>query len=242
MYQAQRGVKKATRSKPKGATKKAMQQVAQTEIVKASEPKSVFTNLDEIPNTTTGSSTLSSLSLITRGTAGNQRVGQQVKPTKFVLKAWFRPRGLKSEAEQFDSAFYSRVIIVRQKPNARIVSGTPAEIQINNSEFFKTGGGTTAGVGTDFKDIFYKFNTNLGTVIYDKKFFISGNQNLNNTREINFTYRFPKSAKMHWTDASAYPHEMITMFIINRKADDDVDAQPKTVEYSGHAELYYRDL
>lgn len=231
---------KSRKSKP--TSKKAIEKIARKEIMKVQELKSVFSELDEIPNASQASTTLTCLSLIGRGNDGNQRVGNQVQPVSFSLHGWFRPRGLKSgTGDQFDSAFYSRIIIVRQKPQMRMVSGTPAEIQIGSSEFFRKAGGHTGGQTNDFKDIFYKFNHQLGTVIYDKKFFVSGSENQNNTREIKFNYRFPKSARMNFTDNSAYPHEMITMFIINRKADDDTDVDPKTVEYSGHVELYYRD-
>lgn len=230
-------------SKGKKRGRKPLKTVIQNQIRRASETKSSFMALDEHTQTSLETATTGPFSLIAHGSQGNQRVGNQIDPTYFTLKMFFRPRSLEAtEDERFDSAFYSRVIIVRQKPQVRVVSGTPAPLLHSNAEFLMKGGKTTGPLANDFRDLFYKVNPQLATVIYDKKFFISGSQYANNTREINFKYRFPKTTRMNFTDNSAYPHEMINVYIINRKVDDDTDATPKTIEYCLHSELFYKDL
>lgn len=230
-------------SKGKKRGRKPLKQVIDTQIRKASETKSVFMELDEHTQSSQENATTGPFSLIAHGSNGNQRVGNQIDPTYFTLNMHFRPRSLEGDdGTRYDSAFYSRVIIVRQKPQVRVVSGTPAPLLHSNAEFFMKGGKTTGALAGDFKDLYYKVNPQLATVIYDKKFFISGSQYQNNTREINFKYRFPKTARMNFTDGSSYPHEMINLYIINRKADDDIDASPKTIEYCLHSELFYKDL
>jgi hypothetical protein len=213
------------------------------QIRKASETKSVFTSIDEFPVLAKEEKTLDPFSLVAHGNKGNERIGNQIQPTSLKVRAWFRPRSLKTdEADQFSSAIYSRVVIVRQKPQVRVVSGTPAPVTLANTEIFRKSGSLTGGITNDFADIFHNFNSQLGTVIYDKKFFISGSEYANNIKEIKFNYRFPKTARMNFTDNSSYPHEMVHMYIINRKVDDDVDTSPKTIEYSGNVEFYYKDL
>lgn len=223
--------------------RKNLKQLINQEINRVSETKVLFSLLDEHSQPSNADATVGPFSLIAHGNQGNQRIGQQVKPISLKMQMIFRPKSLETFGDaQYDSSFYSRVILVRQKPAVRLVSSTPAPILLTNSNYFKKGGNTTGPIANDFRDLFYTFNNQLGTVIFDKKFFISGQTNQNNTREINFTYRFPKTAMMNFTDNSSYPHEMVSMYIINRKADDDTDASPKNIEYCGHVELYYKDM
>ena len=227
---------------------KALKQTIQKTINRNIETKSNFSEIDEIAVGQNSSTTLTPFNLISHGNAGNQRIGQKLDPLSVNLKMWFRPRGLVNNGgnandpgAQYDSAFYSRIILVRQKKGVKYLAGTPVPIATTNPVFFEKNGGTTGALTNDFKDLFYKINPNLAQVVYDRKFYVPMQYKMNNTKIINYTYRFPKSVKQTFSDNSEYPDQPFVMFIINRYADDDAHTTEKTIEYTGQATFTYKD-
>ena len=212
------------------------------------ETKVQFTDLDEIAIGQNSENTVTPFNLVAHGNQGNQRIGSKIDPISMQLQMWFRPRGLVNSgniasdpAAQYDSAFYSRIIICRQKEGVKYVSSTPAPISVTNSDIFVKAGNSVGPLSNDFRDMFYKMNPRLLQTVYDRKFFIPMQYKMNNTKMINFTYRFPKSVRNTYSDNSEYPDQPLLMFIINRFADDDAHATEKTIEYSGQAVFKYKD-
>lgn len=240
----QKRSKKRTGRKINKTVKKAIAQ----EVNSAIETKNVITDYDEQTLGQYGEMTLLTPVLVEHGNKSNQRIGGKIKPTYLDLFMYFRPRSLNNNggntgdpAEQYDSAFYSRVIIIRQKPGVSFTAHTPTPITVANPDLFLASGGKGESMNADFKDLYRKINPRLGTVLYDKKFFVPMQYKMSNTREIKFKYAFPKTFNMTYNDDSVYPDTPIVIMVINRFVDDDVHTTNKTIEYTGTAKFFYKD-
>ena len=241
----------AKAQRKKGASRRITKTLKKTiakEINSAIETKCTIMDYDEIGIAQNQESTLLTPVNVSHGTNGNQRVGQKIKPTYLELFLYFRPRSLVNTglhagdpADQFDSAFYSRVIIIRQKPGVSFAAHTPVPITTGNADLFIGSGMKAEGMQGNFKDLYRKINPRLGTVLYDKKFFVPMQYKMNNTREIRFKYAYPKTFYMTYNDDSAYSDQPIVIMIINRYVDDDTHASHKTIEYTGNAKFFYKD-
>lgn len=212
------------------------------------ETKVQFTQMDEIGIGQNAENTVTPFNLVAHGNQGNQRIGSKIDPVSMQLRMWFRPRGLNNTgnasgdpAGQYDSAFFSRIIIVRQKAGVKYVGNSPVPIAVTNPDLFIKAGNATGGLAYNFNDLLYKMNPRLVQTIYDRKFFIPMQYKMNNTKQVNFTYRFPKSVRNTFSDNSEYPDQPLIMIVINRFADDDSHATEKTIEYSGQAIFKYKD-
>lgn len=240
----QKRSKKRTGRKINKTVKKAIAQ----EVNSAIETKCVITDYDEEGIAQHAESTLLTPVTVYHGNRSDQRIGGKIKPTYLELFMYFRPRSLVNSgnangdpADQYDSAFYSRVIIIRQKPGVSFTAHTPVPITTANNDLFLDSGNKGGSMNSNFKDLYRKINPRLGTVLYDKKFFIPMQYKMSNTREIKFKYAFPKTYHMTYNDDSAYPDQPIVIMIINRFADDDTHAVNKTIEYTGSAKFFYKD-
>lgn len=227
---------------------KALKQTIQKTILKNLETKSVFTEIDELALGQNSDTSVTPFNLVGHGNTGAQRIGQKLDPLAVNLKMWFRPRGLVNNggnandpAAQYDSAFYSRIILIRQRKGVKMVAHTPVPINTSNPDLFVKNGGTTGGITNDFRDLFYKVNPNLAQVVYDRKIYVPMQYTMNNTKIINYTYRFPKSVRTTFSDNSEFPDQPFLMLIINRFADDDGHVSEKTIEYTGQAIFTYKD-
>lgn len=225
-------------------------QVAQIQKVinRNIETKTHYSDIDEVAVSQNGEATLTPFNLVAHGNQGNQRIGQKIDPLSLSLTMYFRPRGLINTGNavgdpeaQFDSAFFSRVVIVRQKPGVQYVTRTPTPIDLTDGEIFIGNAGTVQGLMNDYRDLMRKFNPRYFTVIFDRKYYVPMQYKMNNTKEVRFNYRFPKSVRTTYSDNSAYPDQPCFMFIINRFADDDTHATTKTIEYTGEAIFKYKD-
>ena len=225
-------------------TKQAIQRVVSSNI----ETKTSYLAIDELGVTQNGEGAVTPFNLIAQGIQGNQRVGQRINPISLGLKMYFRPRGLVNTgnavgdpAAQYDSACYSRIVIVRQKPASKYVSTTPTPFPVNSPLLIVGNGGTIQGLTNDYRDLLRKFNPQIFTVIYDKKFLIPMQYRMTNTKEVHMNYRFPKSVKQTFSDNSEYPDSPVFMYIINRFVDDDTHGTNKTIEYCGESVFKYKD-
>lgn len=243
-----KGRKKRGSAMSRYRSKKSLVKTVNKVVNSKIETKYAYTDLDELAVGQNSATSVTPFNLVPHGNAGNQRIGQRIDPVALNLKLWFRPRGLVNSGniaadpgDQYDSAFYSRIILCRQKVGVRLVAGTPAPIQVTNANLLVGNGGTTQALMNDYRDVLRKINSNLLQVVYDKKFFIPMQYKMKNTQEINFTYRYPKSTKITYSDNSEYPDQPFIMFVINRFADDDAHASEKTIEYSGEAIFSYKD-
>ena len=232
---------------PKRITKSLKKTIAK-EISASIETKCHFFNYDEQAVAQNSHTTLLTPTFVALGTAGNQRIGQKIKPTYLELNLYFRPRSLVNTglhtgdpAAQFTSAFYSRIIIFRQKRGVSFVAHTPAPVTTGNNDLWLGTGGRGEAMQDNFKDLFAKLNPRLGTVLYDKKFFIPMQYKMNNTREIRFKYAYPKTFYQTYNDDSGYSDTPVVIMIINRYADDDTHASHKSIEYTGNSKFYYKD-
>jgi hypothetical protein len=216
-------------------TKQAIQRVVASNI----ETKTSYLAIDELGVNQNAEGSVTPFNLISQGNQGNQRIGQRINPISLSLKMYFRPRGLVNTGNaigdpeaQFDSACYSRIVIVRQKPSTKYISTTPTPFPVNSPLLLVGNGGTVQGLNNDYRDLLRKLNPSLFTVIYDKKFLIPMQYRMTNTKEVNINYRFPKSVKQTFSDNSEYPDSPVFMYIINRFVDDDTHGTNKTIEYS----------
>lgn len=241
-------VQRKRKTRAKRTVNKTVKKAIAKEVNSAIETKQLTTDYDEETVAQNAETTFLSPTLVEHGNKSYQRIGGKIKPTYLELFMYFRPRNLNNAGnvagnpqEQFDSAFYSRVIIIRQKPGVSFTAHTPTPITTANNDLFIGRGGHGESKSDNFKDLYRKINPRLGTVLYDKKFFIPMEYKMQNTREIRFKYAFPKTYHMTYNDDSIYPDQPIVIMIINRFVDDDLHTTNKTIEYTGSARFFYKD-
>lgn len=229
-------------------SKQQREKTIQKVINRSIETKTQYTDIDEVTVNQYGEAGLTPFNLVAHGNQGNQRIGQRIDPVSLDLKMYFRPRSLLNPGgnagdpeEQFDSAFFSRIVIVRQKPGLKFTAGTPVQIPTTSSQLLVGNAGTVQALNGDYRDLLRKFNPKFFNVIYDKKIYVPMQYKMLNTKEVNFHYRFPKSVKQTYSDNSEYSDEPLFMFIVNRFADDDTHATNKSIEYSGEAVFKFKD-
>ena len=264
-----KGLKAKRPYKKRPMTKKAVQAIARSVVVKQAETKTKFTEVDERTVTpgTLGFHTQDFLKLsrVSENTVINPqagiapyREGTQVNPLSFTFRGWMRPRALINDggdvgdpANQFAQALYVRVIFL--KHNTMTPTGLQPEQNLNASKetFFLGQNGLPVAQQTDFSDIHRPLNWKVtGKPLMDKVFFIPNQYTMKNTKLISFTHRFSKNEKLKFYNNTAQqdgansncPDKVISMHIIARYCDDDNHLIYENMEVSGTGIFKFQDF
>lgn len=243
--------------KRKHATKrsntKMVKQVVQKAIRDQQEVKCRYTVFDELTVSSGGEESLVGMTQFSRGNAGDQRIGNSVKPRKLVVEGWFRPKTLANSTTDPNVAFrtgqYVRLSLLRigtgQSPTSQS-NQKPANLPTNSPKLFLGNGGLPVGESSDYSDIIRPYNWQVARPMHkgcDKEFFLSMSPYTKQTKRFKFEINFSDKDLIEWTD-TAQPNVPnngnFQLFVWSRFASDDIQVA-SDIEFCCDSRFYYTD-
>lgn len=232
------------------------------QLVRYAEKKLAGVNLDLSFNSTIGSSSecYPLLPTITEGTAGNQRIGNKIRPKYLIVKGKIQYNNsfLDTAGTQFIPPCTVRAMILTQK-SVRYSGAVSTDVDV--SHLLKDNIGTDVArsySGTQYDNL-APINTELFNVIMDKKIKfnwinhqvvltdpgVSISHDSGNDRTKYFYCKVPVPANLYFDDGSGnYPNNFAPFFCFGSVMDDG--SSPWTASTPYHvtiqSALYYTDV
>jgi len=249
-------VRKTGKKRPRSTKRpnsKMVKKVVQNAIREQQEVKCKFTNFDELTVNAGGEESLVGMTHFSRGNAGDQRVGNSVKPRKLVVEGWFRPRALSDSTTDPNVAFrtgqYVRLSLLRIGEGQTQTSATnqkPTNLGTNSPKLFMGNSNLPVAESSDYSDIIRPYNWKVARPMHkgcDKEFYLSMSPYTKQTKRFKFEINFSDKDSIDWTDQTS-PHipnnGNFQLFVWSRFASDDIQIA-SDLEFCCDSRFYYTD-
>lgn len=232
---------------------KTVKAIVDKKLKETQEVKCKFTTFDELTVSAGGEESLVGMTHISRGNAGDQRIGNVVKPKKLVLEGWFRPKTLSDSTSDPNVAFrtgqYVRCSLLRTGTGMATTSSTdpkPQNLGTADNRLFMGNSNLPMGETSDYSDIMRPYNWKVARPMHkglDKEFYLSMSPYTKQTKRFRYEINFSDKDEIVWTD-QASPHipnnGNFQLFIWSRFASDDIQIA-SDLEFCCDSRFYYTD-